>query len=152
LAYVPRDAAIVIALHPAKLLSTDALKPVLQAMTADRDALRMFGISPDQVEEMSVVYLLGGDQSGNPVRSIEPGLVIRCRADGQAKQLAEMLNKDASPRKFDGKDVFVGNGGGAHHLADGRTLVYVAAAADDCGSRVEGAHSSATTMDESERQ
>jgi beta-lactamase regulating signal transducer with metallopeptidase domain len=124
LAYVPRDAAVVIAMRPSKLLSTDALKPVLQALTADPESVKQFGISPDQVEELSVVYLLGGDQGGNPIRAIEPGLVIRCRADGQAKQFAEALNKGATPRKFDGKEVFVGDGRGAHHLADGRTLVY----------------------------
>jgi beta-lactamase regulating signal transducer with metallopeptidase domain len=124
LAYVPRDAAVVIALRPSKLLSTDALKPVLQTLTADPESVKQFGISPDQVEELSVVYLLGGDQGGNPIRAIEPGLVIRCRADGQAKQFAETLNKGATPRKFDGKEVFVGDGRGAHHLADGRTLVY----------------------------
>lgn len=124
LAYVPRDAAVVVAARPAKLLGTDALKPLLQALTAEPEAVKQFGISPDQIEEVSMVYLLGGDQSGNPIRAIEPGFVIRCRADGQAKEFAEALNKGATSRKFDGKEVFVGDGRGAHYLADSRTLVF----------------------------
>jgi hypothetical protein len=123
LQFVPRDAALVFSIRPARLLANEMNQPLLDFLTSDDGLTRGYGIEQQKVDAVTAVVLLTGQPDGpRPFES--PVFILRMTPDGDALAVAQRFSPNAAAGQFDGRDVFVAlDGQTSYAMIDGRTVI-----------------------------
>jgi len=101
--YIPRDAALVVGLRPAALLNNAAIKSVIAPLLKDDSVVEKIGVSPEQIEELKVIFLTGDDPRMRPLSS--PIVVVRVKQPGDAQLIVSKLFPDPKRTLFDGRPI-----------------------------------------------
>ena len=105
LAYVPRDAFIVGAVRPAKLLSYPSLRPLAAELQQDRDFKKQIGVTVNRIEEVTFFLLMQDALSGSPRVGLQ-GTVTRTKTGEDARRIGNMYAPDAVKESYAGQEYY----------------------------------------------
>jgi beta-lactamase regulating signal transducer with metallopeptidase domain len=126
LAWVPRDAIAVARFRPAELLRRPALAALRQALGQQKELQEQLGVSPDKIEQVTVVFLIDAPPPGTLRGEPAPaGFIIRLADASDAASVLKALQPNPKTQEYSGQS-FVGGSSGRGQfafIADDRTVV-----------------------------
>jgi beta-lactamase regulating signal transducer with metallopeptidase domain len=123
LAWVPRDAMIVVRVRPHDLLSRPTLAPVKKMLQEQKGLQEALGISPEQIDQVTLSFT---DVVQQPLRSVEPvAAVVRLVAGADPVAMIKALLPNAMEQEFAGQKYLKASAYDSRvgFQADARTIV-----------------------------
>jgi hypothetical protein len=127
LAWVPRDAVAVGRIRPAELLKRPALAALKQALAQQKELQEQMGVSLEKIEQVTMIFLIDGNQPGRPNGGPVPaGFVIRLADAADAAAVVKALQPNPDKQEYSGQTYVRGSDGRGQScfIAEGRTVVY----------------------------